>query len=300
MAWPSSLYHVCDRVSAASILSVGHLYCRARCIELGILKHDSASPGIIQQSPHAHTFARLYFRPCTPTQSNMEGIRPRDRRIRGAHLPVPFMLVFDAVSVLTRSDTCFTDGNFGTAAQRLTWDSAEALNALPWEQIYHDEPLPRGVDARQQIIDRRNAEVLVPTELPLDGLREVVCRSGPERDTLLHALAEHRARWQDRIRLVRQGERMFFGSWAYVTDVSLLTDVLVVTFNTVTQGPFSLEAKVWYPGDSAPRAVHTETRTRLSAPLLVQLDSPPERVGVSVRVEGCTAYHAFVSRRSLF
>src|SRR6266702_4781012 len=111
-AWPNYIYRFSDIRDVAAILRSGRLLSRTKCAELGVAFRDAANPQIIEQSPQAHGYARLYFRPHTPTQYHMEGIRAVAQRWRGAHCPVPVFLLFNSDDLLTRTGTIFTNGNF--------------------------------------------------------------------------------------------------------------------------------------------------------------------------------------------
>ena len=54
-------------------------------------------------------------------------------------------------------------------------------------------------EMKEELKFRRHAEVLAEDELDLEGLREIVCRTGPERDTLLDLLGPEAERWDEMI-----------------------------------------------------------------------------------------------------
>jgi hypothetical protein len=61
---------------------------------------DIAGAVVIQNRDRAHQFARLYFRPRTPTQFHIEGIRKSGDYYMGyTHAPTLVMLIFDSFNV---------------------------------------------------------------------------------------------------------------------------------------------------------------------------------------------------------
>jgi len=300
--WPTSVFHVSDLKNAISILKTGELCSRKRAGDLAFLRTDAASRSIIDQSTYAHTYARFYFRPCTPTQHNMEGIRPVADRVRGAHCPVPVFFVFDAEELLTRHDARYTDGNFA-ASRSSVGDDAGFLASIPWDDVYHDEPLPSDPSRRQDVIHHRQAELLVPDSVDLESLREIVCRSGPERDTLLHVLGKPlRDKWESHVRIVRRGERLFFGDWAYVESVGLLEDGAVqIKASSLKPRTYAVRVIVWYGSHQTdPEYNITHSSISLVSPIRVPLMKPPASVLVQCKIEGCTGFLAPVTRRRVF
>jgi len=259
--WPRYVYHFTDVHNAASIIESGHLYSRAEAVQRGLMKVDNASGEIIQQTRSEHLkYVRLYFRPRTPTQYRNEGIRPINRReLGGAHCPIPVYFCFDALAVLARDDTEFSDGNMASA-----WVShsgeRDFFLSIPFHLVFHNRGF--APEERDEIVFRRNAEVLVPGSLPLDpALKFIACRSAAERQTLLHLLPPNlRRQWAPRIRLGEQG--LFERKWTYVEEVVVVDDRVTFRFNpsTRTPGPFEVtfsyreggeEAEHTWKGDQA-------------------------------------------------
>ena len=239
--WPRYVYHFADVLNAANIIQSGHLYSRAEAKRLGLIQVDSASAEIIQHTQSEHLqYVRLYFRPRTPTQYRNEGIRPvHQRELGGAHCPVPVYFCFDALNVLARDDTEFSDGNMASPSVSHS-GQRDFFLAIPFSLVFHNTWFPP--EQRNEIVFRRNAEVLVPGSLPLDPtLRFVACRSVAERQTLLHLLPPtSRSQWEPRIRLGEQG--LFERKWTYVEEVVTVDDVVIFRFNpsTLTPGPFQV------------------------------------------------------------
>jgi len=244
--WPRYVYHFTDVNNAVNILKERHLYSRTEAARRNLMSVDNASPAIIQQTQSAHLdYVRLYFRPLTPTQYRNEGIRPKEQReLDGAHCPVPVFFCFDAFTVLSMDETYFSNGNMGTS--RVQFDNTrEFFSQVPFDRVFHNRRFP--TEERQEIVFRRNAEVLVPNQLPLElALKFIACRSVVERQTLLHLLPIGLAsRWLSRIRaMTRLGEPgLFFRNWTYVEEVLTIDDRIIFRLNpdTYTPGPFEVK-----------------------------------------------------------
>ncbi len=247
--WPRYVYHFTDVHNAVSILKTGRLYSRAQAEQQGLMQVDNASPQIIQQTRSEHRkYARLYFRPLTPTQYRNEGIRPiNQRELDGAHCPMPIYFCFDALAVLTIDDTEFSDGNMGSP--RVSHSSEQDFFfSIPFETVFHNRWFPP--DERDVVVFHRNAEVLIPDRLSLEpSLRLIVCRSVAERQTLLRFLpSDLRRQWLPRIRLGDQG--LFYRRWTFVEEVVVIDDQVVFRFNPNTQTPGPFEARFSYKDEA--------------------------------------------------
>lgn len=255
--WPHYVYHFTDVQNAAQVIQSGYLCSRIEATRLGLMKVDNASPEIIRQTqPEHRKFARLYFRPRTPTQYRNEGIRPvAKRELGGAHCPIPVFFCFDALTVLGLDDTEFSDGNMGSRGACHS-RSRDFFFAIPFESVFHDRPLPAISDQKREIIFRRHAEVLVPRQLPLENtLKFVACRSVAERQTLLSLLPyKLRRQWASRIRLGEQG--LFFNYWTFVEEVVVVDDIVEFRFNpnSQTPGPFLAKFSYFENGRGAERS----------------------------------------------
>jgi hypothetical protein len=298
--WPLHLYHFSDVQNVASILLSGRIYSRNRAGERGVHGVDIASLDVVEASPWAHDLARLYFRPRTPTQFHNEGIRPPEHRSKHSHCPVPVFLVFHAPEMLARENAQITDGNF--ARQRFKLGSGIGfLRKLNFRAIYHDSAYPADMarGERDEITRARCAEVVYPDEVDLAHLKEVVCRTPAERQTLLTLLGAEGRDWASRIRLEQPGERIFFRDWAFVREASLSEDrvSLSVRFGP---GEYALKATTRLPeGRSREWRWEPNTAPGLRSLQLVS-SAAAGRVFVELRVAECLAFRGYLSRRSLF
>ncbi|MCL5996063.1 MAG: DUF4433 domain-containing protein [Chloroflexi bacterium] len=239
--WPQFVYHFTDVRNAALILQSGELLSRREAQRAGVMAVDNASPEVIQQTyPEHFQYVRMYFRPRTPTQYNNEGIRPISKRtLGGAHCPVPIYFCFSAFEVLTRDDALFSNGNIGSYKATISQER-EFFRAIPFQWVFHSGAFTS--DKRDEIIFRRNAEVLVPNRLALSpSLKFIACRSAAERQTLLHLLpTRSRQKWDKLIRIDSQG--LYERRWTFVEEVVTVSDSrrVVIRLNPgiTINGPF--------------------------------------------------------------
>lgn len=247
--WPGHLFHVTDMRNAASILARGELLNRSDAMRLGVMTNDNASREIIAATDSDVLDAvRLYFRPRTPTAHNNEGIRPQRARVRDAHCPIPVMFVLKAAPILVRRGVRFSDGSLSRHGQAKIGDSAAFLRTIPFHQVYHEGPFL--ASDRDEIIFRRQAEVIVPKRLELEHcLRGVFTRSPAELETLESSFArltdDHRLENKPLLR-VNERNSLFFRSWTYLERVTVAGSDLRLEFNpsTLTPGPFVLRVVV--------------------------------------------------------
>ena len=292
--WPSTIYHYTDVRNAARILGGGMLLSRRRCVEDGIEFVSAGHSGIVGQSSNTHGFVRLYFRPLTPTQYRCEGHQPRD--VQGpAHCPVPVFFLFDSRWLLTAEGCEYTNGNFASWYSE-RGSTAAFLRSLNFKLIYHTTRF-RPED-RNDVIFSRNAEVLFPEELELRGLREIVCRTGAERETLMSILPTTADPWRARIRQARPGERLFYRRWAYIRDVQLVEDRVLVNLKRRPE-PYDYEVTVTQPETGEVLVRHAGERM-FRPQAAIQLPHPSDAVGVSVQLAGNLAYQGTVVREGVF
>lgn len=239
--WPKYVYHFTSVLNAVSILRHGQLHSREQATRLAMMVSDNASAAVIASTTTAHQrYARLYFRPRTPTQFHNEGIRPRDKRTSlNAHCAMPVFFFFDLASVLSEDDTCFSDGNVASTRARISSDEA-GFDAIPFDDVYSDGGMG---NRKGELTFARHAEILVPASLPLQPhLRMVCCRSAAERQTLLQLLgASDRTRWESQVRVAT--DPIFERRATYVESVSAMGESVNFHFNPASQfkGPFRLD-----------------------------------------------------------
>lgn len=230
--WPDFLFHFSDIHNIASALRDNKLYSRTIAVQTNKLGKDIASPEIIGKTPSKwYDYVRLYFRPRTPTQYLIEGIRtPAQLRKDRAHCPIPVFFLFNSREILTREDVQFSDSGLGSKYSHVHGSGAE-FRKLPFIDIYSDGVYQVGPPDSWTISGRRNAEVIIRDELSLDGLVYVVCRSQAEFETLIHlAGLPVVRRFQGRIG-VNPSLNLFYRKWAFVDSVDYLKRSELIRFN---------------------------------------------------------------------
>ncbi len=306
--WPDYLFHVTNIDNAVSILKKGAFVSRNLAEELDLMGHDNASSEIIEHTGHdVRGNVRLYFRPRVPTSHNNEGIRPRNQRIRNAYCLNPVMFVLHSRQILAQSDSRFSDGSLArhSPGRRANIGSdATFLQSIPFSLVYHDEPF--STDEKEEIIFRRQAEVIVPRELSLAGsLSGVFTRSVAELETLLNTLKQDSPvaylKHRPHIRVNTRGP-LFHRKWTYLERVSLIGGMLQLEFNpsTLTPGPFALQINIQPAGRVGP--VHTVSDERFIARGTVSRFIPEVRdlaaCRIRVELDNSLVFDGIVSSRS--
>ncbi|NKX39694.1 DUF4433 domain-containing protein [Rhodobacteraceae bacterium R_SAG5] len=166
--WPKNLFRHEPVQNAISILKSGTLVSRSDATERGILNLDIAPENIIQNRDEAHANVRLYFRPRTPTQFHIEGIRKPEDYYMGRHAGFLVMLVFDSQAILTMDSTKFSSCNMQSPYSEVL-DGDWGFDTLDFNGIYHDQAYPTDDEKR-----KRCAEVLAKSPLYLDHTLEFI------------------------------------------------------------------------------------------------------------------------------
>ncbi|MCM2458839.1 DUF4433 domain-containing protein [Rhizobium sp. CG4] len=224
--WPSRLFHHAPIENAAAILVDGHL--RSRNDPSNGRAKDVAAPGVIDTRVEAHDYGRLYFRPRTPTQWHIEGIRKAGECTHGerAHAPILVMMVFGAKPVLIRPGVRFSDRNMQLSYTQ-AGETEEYFSAIPFEKVFHEG----GINGDRSIIDHRCAEVLVTSPMPLsESLQWIYCRTEAEKDTLLHMLGTKADFWRPAIQ-ISDDLQVFDRRFTFVEKVMIDNKGIVARFN---------------------------------------------------------------------
>jgi hypothetical protein len=242
--WPSFIFHYTPLQTAVKILQDEKLKSRYSLEENNELTMSIGSRVILERTaPHKIKFVRLYFRPRTPTQFHIEGIRTKPE-ISGfnVHCPIPIFFLFESRKLLVLPETLFTNGNFSKGYVKIG-NSAEFLESLPFEKIYHLGPYNPRINF--EIKFHRCAEVLYPNELDLSTLKYICCRSEAEKDTLLHQLPFKI--WSDwHSKAIVSRTRLFEAKWTYLEKVQLLKNEALLYFSpdSKTPGPFLAKLEI--------------------------------------------------------
>ncbi|MDE2637523.1 MAG: DarT ssDNA thymidine ADP-ribosyltransferase family protein [Chloroflexota bacterium] len=225
--WIDFLFHFTSIRNVKQILEDSVLYSRTHALANGITFEDSASQRMVHRTNRYSSFARLYFRPRTPTTYHMEGFKPCNdsRPFSDAHCPVPVYLLFDIGEIVCCDGSLFSDGHVASPNTGI-YSSSKEFTELPFVTIYNDA-FPSNKDYKRI----RQAEVLVPTSLSLSHLRYIYCRSEAEYDTLRNLCSEDVwNQWKSSVR-IDDSQHLFNGERLFVKGVKLDQDQIAVKFN---------------------------------------------------------------------
>ena len=200
--------------------------------------------------------------------------------------------MFDALSILSRRDCLFTDGNL--AADANPEQQVGKLQQLPFQLIYHDSWFAQS--DRSTIIYHRNAEVLIPQRLELRSVRMILCRSQAEYDTLLNLLPLGvRNRWANKIGIVPE-LNLFHNKWTFVQQVELSNSAILFRFNpnTETPGPFDARVEIYERLAEGGSNRYTWSNAQFLASDVLDLDLSnlrnPQEYSVSLYLDGHIAF----------
>lgn len=229
--WPSRLFRHEPLENIVPILHSGKLLSRKDAAAQDAIVNDIAPAEILNANLLSHQHVRLYFRPKTPTQYHIEGIREPADFYMGKHAPILYMMVFDAEKILTAPGARFSDGNMQGNPNVYERDAGFAL--LDFDSIYHEGPV--SADERAAVTRARCSEVLVPSPLVLPAyLQSIICRSAAERQLLLHELGPDFG-GKDRIRVFNEAG-VFNADFVFVETVDLASDGVHVKFHSARRG----------------------------------------------------------------
>lgn len=238
--WPEFAFFFADLPNALRIMEGGKLLCRNQAA----IARDTGSEAILGHTADEwKDCGRLYFRPRTPTQYQVEGFRPTTQfGSLGKHMPMPVFFLFDAKEILTRKTTRFSTGNLSQSPP--VGADATFFESIPFEKVYHDSWMRE--EEKAEIKLHRHAEIIIPSELKLDALKRIWCRSEAEYETLLHLLSPPLAK---KFRpMIGHGKRpsIHFCKWTFVESANLEQNSITFTFNasSAMPGPFAAQLRV--------------------------------------------------------
>jgi len=287
--WPSRLFRHEPIENAVKIIKDGRVLSRNQAGQN--IPRDIAPHDIIGRRDLAHSSVRLYFRPRTPTQYHIEGIKKPGEYYQGRHAPVLIVFIFDMRKILSRLDVHFSDGNMQS-------DSADVLNTdaefqnLSFEHIYHEGSFPSGSATGQTIKNRRCAEVLVPDRLPLNNsLRGILCRTPAERATLLHLLGDSADQWRPRIRTYTE-PGIFQREFTHMESVDVSDSAVRFNIHPRRDGQ-PVSAEMWIFGENGGTALHMGAKDLdPSSRWSVKHKLGQGRYVARFHLENCLAYEA--------
>jgi hypothetical protein len=289
-AWPGRLFHHTPIENAVRILRGGVLLSRVDSATTRVL--DVAVPEIVNSRSDAHKFVRMYFRPRTPTQYRIEGIRKASEYYMGRHAPVLIMLVFDIRAVLSQPGVQFSNGNMQSHFTAVGDSERFFRFSIDWDSVFHS-----GSTTDSRIFARRCAEALIPSPHKIaNSLQWVCCRSQAERAMLLHLIGQTWAAiWAKKI-IVLDDINVFQKDYVYCEDVGIDEAGIVLRLHPRSDNAnVTLRVGVWNSNHNqvmnAPfkdfRPVPANAlRWRISHKFV------PDAYRVQVELEDCIAYDA--------
>lgn len=245
---PKFVYHFTELKNAISILTDGILLSREETLKQGKMKNENAACDIIANTTNKFKcYARLYYRPGTPTQYYNEGIRPIEKRYHGAHCAVPYFFAFDKIKILSTKGVLLSDGNVASP-NAVVKPVDEMFSSIPFNEVFHSGYFDP--ESQSSIKYHRQAEILFPKGITLsNNLSWIGCRSNAERQTLLFCLGKDIA--NKYIPLIRLADSVFFKKlWIYVDNVDFNDNELAFYFNPNSEhsGKITVTLKVKFPG----------------------------------------------------
>lgn len=234
--WPKYFYHFTDIKNALGIIDKGWIYGRQEAVVNNLMETDNASPSVISVSQNKiQGYARLYFRPRTPTQYHNEGYKPEHIRSAdiNANCPVPIFFFLDSVTVLNTDGVKFSETSCAGQHDLNLLSGAEEFKNLPFSKIYHDGPFSSM--ERDDIVRHRHAEVVRLNGLPIkDAIKGIVCRSAAEKQTLLYMLkTQYPKSYQTYQPIIRYSPELnlFFNNGIFIKTVEYNEGKIKIEFN---------------------------------------------------------------------
>ena len=142
-------------------------------------------------------------------------------------MSMPIMFIFKLEQVVTRSNVRFCDRKMAHAGI-VPGDDEGYFDSIDFTKVYHDSAIADPV-LRNEINDRRMAEVLVPDELPLNAtLDMIICRTQFDAISLQHLMRAQDQNWRTKLRVSTKPAEMFFCWGAYVIELQLAGSALTL------------------------------------------------------------------------
>jgi hypothetical protein len=272
--WTYFLFHTVSLTDAVRILTDGKI----------------SSPRTLNPKAKSQwdRFVRFHFRPRHSEFFTSEGFIPKGQ-ITTKHLPIPIYLLFDMEALLLQPEARFSDGDPSNGSP--TFATPNAFSELPFEMIYHDSWVRS--HERDEIVRHREAQVLLPNTVTLEGLQLIWVRSEAEYETL-HTLlgADLWHKWRDKI--THRGDAMLYNhKRPYVTHARLDATKAELCWNPcllpVTEG-YKAHCEVRYHDG---RLLRWEQNDFLPhKPLVFTLD-PKQGYHLSLTLDGELAYSGY-------
>jgi len=283
--WPGFLFRHEEVGNASRIIRSGQLLARSEAVNYT----DVAAADIICTTNRAHSFARLYFRPMSPTQFRIEGIRRPAEVWHGAHAPVLVMFAFDAASVLAAQGTNFSDGNM-QSPDSSQGDDELFFSGIDFRDVYHVGSFTQ--EHRERIVRSRCAEVLAASPLTLAGkLRAIICRSPAERTYLLDLIGAEAALSWGRLIVSHTEPGIFENKWAYVETVDVSSLGMRIKFHPRQDGDVcDIAVRILNGADQVWHGM--KAGASMSVVWNVNTELAPGSYRCEIKVDGSLAYSA--------
>ncbi len=162
--------HFTDFSNLKPIINNEFLYSRNYCHKQHIDFKDGSNHSVLDRaSDFVHNCVRFYYRGKTPTLYNNEGIKLAEY-CDVMHIPIPVYLLFDE-ELIYLDNTYFTNGNATTSERGSTF---LFFKAMDWDTIFHCKWFDQ--EGRDYIVNKRQAELLCSSPVPLKYLKKIVFR----------------------------------------------------------------------------------------------------------------------------
>jgi len=287
--WPTYLYRHEPLQNALSILGRGSLLSRNDAVDASVIMTDIAPSEIIDHRSTAHTSGRLYFRPRTPTQFHIEGIRKPEDYFQGKHAGFLVMLMFDSECVLTQPTVRFSCGNM-QSSQSVVRDGDVGFGELDFDGIYHDSAYPSS-----EVKRNRCAEVLLPSPFSLEGaLKYIAVRTDADVLTLKYLLeAKGLSKFSGMVRRSKSGG-IFFNRYTAVDFID--TSPGRINFQLkYSSSKGEIETLLTVSDvESTKKRLQVDARLVGQKKYYVELDLPSGRYLLDCSLESCFAHQSII------
>ncbi len=299
--WTKYLFHFTDINNAVGIIKEDMIYPRTYAMSGGLVKNENASVEVIENTDdYKKNFARLYFRPLTPTQYHSEGYRPPEAMgSLGASCPVPVFFLLNLDRTMNYDGVKFAEKGIAGHISNNIKSGEEDFSKLNFKKIYHNGCYDKDTEA--DIRNYRQSEVIreggFPLSILLDG---IICRSTAEKETLLYLIKdvvqpEYYNFWVNKIKCFPK-HSCFYNSGIYVREVYLREGKLYFEFNSHTtrrggNDKTVLNVSITLKDFKNGRVSTNEVEIKYKATELLIYSFPSGFVGnVSVRFDNCLMY----------
>ncbi|TMV06978.1 DUF4433 domain-containing protein [Ruegeria sediminis] len=291
--WPKHLFHHANIEAAINILKSGNLLSRDDALAGAVLRQDIAPADIVQTRDAAHQFARLYFRPRTPTQYHIEGIRKPADYFMGRHGGLLVMLAFSSERVLTMEGTRFSTCNMQSHLSQVL-DGDGGFDQLDFDGIFHDEAYPSDDQKK-----KRCAEVLAQSPLDVAStLKAIIVRTDADVATVKHLLVrEGLPHFVPKVKK-SQGTGVFFHKYTAVQYVdSAPGRISFKLLGTMSTGDIHTQMSV-FDDANARSYLMVDQHLRAHQGYFTEHMLPTGSYRVVFHLEGCFAHESVVNLSS--